>query len=209
MTISPISEQKAVGPVSEYFSAVAPGYEVAARSWPWSVFRNIEAQAVRQAIGDIGGANALDLGCGSGYYTRVLLERGARHVTAVDLSNSMLSNLPATCVTPIQASADAFDSDLSFDVICAAGLIEFVNDPARLLENARRLISDNGRLVLLGPYRSLRGTLYRLFHARHGIEISLFTETELNRLAAQTGWHPINRRSVFPFSFLMTMSPSL
>jgi SAM-dependent methyltransferase len=206
--ITRLPVQKSINPVSEYFGAVASGYDDAVRTWPWSIIRRIEARAVRQAIGNIGDANALDLGCGSGYYTRILLETGARHVTAVDLSDPMLRNLPATGVTAIQSSADTFESDMSYDIICIAGLIEFVNDPAQLLENARRLVSDDGRLVLLGPRRSLRGDLYRLFHTRNGIEISLFTDGELRRLAAKTGWRSINLRSVFPFSFVTTMVPS-
>ena len=120
----------------------------------------------------------------------------------------MLRNLTAREVTAIQSSADTFESDMAYDIICAAGLIEFVNDPLRLLETARQLISDNGRLVLLGPRLSLIGALYRVFHARHGIEISLFSENDLRQLAAKTGWRPIDLRSVFPFSFLMTMIPS-
>jgi 2-polyprenyl-3-methyl-5-hydroxy-6-metoxy-1,4-benzoquinol methylase len=200
--------QKTVNLIAEYFSSVAPRYEALGRTWPWSSIRKHEARAVRRALGDIHGSNALDLGCGSGYYTRILLEMGARHVTAVDLSGAMLRNLPMTEVTPVQASADAFSSDITFDVICSAGLIEFIENPSSLLENARRLVSTNGRLVLLGPRRSILGAVYRRFHRHHNIKISLFTERELRRLAAETDWQPLHLDLAFPFSWIMTLEPS-
>ena len=46
-------------------------------------------QAVLDAVGDVDGLDVLDAGCGEGYMSRLLAERGARAV-GVDVSDSLV-----------------------------------------------------------------------------------------------------------------------
>ncbi|MCO1334010.1 class I SAM-dependent methyltransferase [Microbulbifer sp. OS29] len=46
---------------------------------------------VIEALGDISGANVLDLGCGEGYVSRMLLNRSAGSVFGVDASSEMIT----------------------------------------------------------------------------------------------------------------------
>ena len=65
--------------VEAYFSNAASAYQAASRRALWRKVREREARAVVQTIGDVAGRDVLELGCGAGFYTRLLLERGARH----------------------------------------------------------------------------------------------------------------------------------
>ena len=76
-----------------YFDQIAKGYEKASLARPWSWLRAREYTALLEVSKNILGCKALDLGSGAGYYTRVLLETGASHVTAVDASENMITAL--------------------------------------------------------------------------------------------------------------------
>lgn len=50
----------------------------------------IEEVNVRAAIGTLNGARCVDLACGDGHYSRLLLSWGANEVIGVDISEKML-----------------------------------------------------------------------------------------------------------------------
>src|SRR5262244_1643336 len=54
---------------------------------PWRTY--IECFTLMKLIGDPRGLTVLDVGCGEGFYTRMIRERGAARVTGIDLSNRM------------------------------------------------------------------------------------------------------------------------
>jgi len=95
------------------------------------------------------GAAVLELGCGPGRLTRVLLARGCA-VDAVDNSPEMLAGLPAGA-TPHCAGIESLALDAAFDVaLLASGL---VNHPDRALRaaflaTARRHLRPGGRLFV-------------------------------------------------------------
>ena len=154
--------------VETYFSSVASAYQTASDKILWRMVREREARAVLQAIGDVAGRDVLELGCGAGFYTRLLLERGARHVHAVDLSRQMLDQLPAGAVTAWQGDATTIDPGRRFPVLLSAGMLEFVPDPLAVLRHAAQLACPDGAFTILYPTDTFLGRAYRRFHRRHG-----------------------------------------
>src|SRR5262249_61458975 len=55
---------------------------------PWRTY--IECFTLMKLIGDPRGLTVLDVGCGEGFYTRMIRERGAARVTGIDLSHRMI-----------------------------------------------------------------------------------------------------------------------
>ena len=51
----------------------------------------VELPSVLAVLGDVRGLNCLDLACGLGYWSQLLVEKGAAHVVGVDISEAMLS----------------------------------------------------------------------------------------------------------------------
>jgi SAM-dependent methyltransferase len=186
--------------VRQYFDSVAWNYQEAPNARIWRVVRRMEARAVQDSLGPLQGKNIIELGCGSGFYTRLLLEMGARHVLAVDISPEMLRRLQMECVTPIMGDVATFTPDRSFEVLLATGVLEFVPDPEAVLRNAALFASPNARFVVLYPMANLLGLAYRLFHRRHGFHINLFRRWSICRLAQATGWSVADIRQSGPFS---------
>ncbi|MCU0308127.1 MAG: methyltransferase domain-containing protein [Thermoleophilia bacterium] len=112
-------------------------------------------RAVVAALGDVRGAEALDLGCGTGRVGELLAGAGA-HVTAVDLSPAMvaharlrLSRLPGAHARVHLMDAQALElPDAAFDVVAASLSVMFCPRPDLALAGARRVLRPGGRLSM-------------------------------------------------------------
>lgn len=186
--------------MQRYFDRVAGDYQQASTSPLWGVVRRREQRALLRLTGDIRGAEVLELGCGAGYYTRLLLAAGARHVVACDFSERMLAQLPKDGVTPLLGDAAAVDPGRQFRHLVSAGMLEFVPDPVAVLKNAARLAEPGASLVILCPTRNLLGRLYQRFHRRNGMEIRLFDASTLEHMAGQSGWRLTATATAGPYS---------
>lgn len=116
----------------------------------------VHGPALLAACGDVHGKRVLDLGCGQGWFSRQLAERGAL-VTGIDFSEQQLANarlheahhplgityqfLDATQV------ADHWPAE-SFDLVTACMSLHDSPDTGRMLTAARRVLSPDGRLAL-------------------------------------------------------------
>lgn len=188
------------GKVEAYFSGVAATYQAASKGGVWNAVRQREARRLMTLVGDVAGVDVLELGSGAGFYTRLLLAAGARHVWAVDLSKPMLDELPKVGVTPVLGDATTVDPGRRFKTLLSAGMLEFVAEPAAALGNAARYAEPGARLFVLFPVQSMAGRLYQRFHARNGLAISLFDDGHLASLATTTGWRVDRRTAAGPYS---------
>jgi ubiquinone/menaquinone biosynthesis C-methylase UbiE len=189
-----------IGKVEAYFTGVASTYQAASNSALWSLVRRREAIRLMSLIGDVQGRDVLELGSGAGFYTRMLQERGARHIVAVDLSARMLDELPRHGITPIVGDATRVNPGRKFTHLLSAGMLEFVPRPHDVLANAARFAEPGAVFAILAPSRSLLGRGYKRFHARHGLQIGLFDRDILARLAEGTGWKIDSVQPAGPYS---------
>lgn len=112
---------------------------------------------------DLSGKRILDLGCGTGYFSSLLLGRGAEVVCA-DISQEMLNKAEQRCANE-RASyvlADAenmpFDSG-SFDYVFSSLALQWCCDLSHPLKEMRRVLKENGQ----GLFSTLvDGSLYEL-----------------------------------------------
>src|SRR3712207_2460903 len=84
-----------------------------------------------EALPDISGLDLLDAGCGTGLFSQVAVERGAR-VTSLDVGEGLLAEVAKKCDSRRvvgDVSALPFESE-SFDVVICTEVIEHTRDPA-------------------------------------------------------------------------------
>jgi SAM-dependent methyltransferase len=112
---------------------------------------------------------ALDLGCGSGRWTRWLAPRVGR-VEAIDPSEAVLhaarvhADLPQVRWTRAGVDEIPF-AEGTFDLIVCLGVLHHVPDTAGALRKAVRHLKPGGHLLLYLYYAlDGRGPLYRLLH---------------------------------------------
>lgn len=124
--------------------------------------QTLEAEALARLLPDLCGEVVLDLGCGKGRVARLALERGAKAVVGVDVSEAMLkaaaAALPAVRWVRADGRALPFEA-ASFDVVVSALMMGHVEDLAAALAEIARVLRPGGVLLLsdFHPYAALRG----------------------------------------------------
>ncbi|MDI9244889.1 malonyl-ACP O-methyltransferase BioC [Marinobacter sp. CHS3-4] len=112
---------------------------------------------------------ALDLGCGTGWFTREIGERGrVEHTVGVDLAPGMLQFAKSACPTDLQwlaADAEVLPfKDNSVDLIFSNLMIQWAENPEQVLSECRRVLKPGGQLMMS---TLLDGTLFELKEAWH------------------------------------------
>lgn len=113
----------------------------------------VERELVRELMNPQAGENLIDLGCGTGSITVDWASHGC-HMIGVDESAMMLAQARAKAVS--KGSADYIQADLArlpyssdyFNGGLLQVTLEFVADPAAVLQEALRVIKPGGRLVI-------------------------------------------------------------
>ncbi len=114
------------------------------------VDRKIKAELAD--LKDLG--QVLELACGNGNYTRTL-SKGAEKILATDISDDMISTAKKKLEDLENIDfmkADCYDTGLdssTYDTVFMANIIHVVHKPDVAIEEAKRLLKDDGRLVIL------------------------------------------------------------
>lgn len=99
--------------------------------------------------------SVLDVGCGSGIYSKKLFELGY-DVTAIDSSENMISIAKKYCgdlsINFINTSFESFEVDRKFDMILGSFLIGYFDNLDYLFEKMADLLADNGIVVVSGVH---------------------------------------------------------
>jgi 2-polyprenyl-6-hydroxyphenyl methylase / 3-demethylubiquinone-9 3-methyltransferase len=108
---------------------------------PW-VLKTISAQ-----LGS-GQKDVLDIGCGGGFLSNAMALEG-HQVNGIDMSSESLAVAKKSDVTGTAnyQSANAYElpfKDESFDVVCAMDFLEHVEDPAKVILEASRVLKPGG-----------------------------------------------------------------
>jgi SAM-dependent methyltransferase len=161
----------------------------------WSRRMEAEAMFLRARRG----ARLLDVGCGSGDWLAAMRARGWE-VVGVDFDQAAVETARARGIEAHcgQLTDCGFPSQ-SFEAITLSHVIEHVPDPVALLVECRRLLHDEGTLVLTTPNGSSLG--HRLFQ-RHwrGLEpprhLRLLSVPSTSRLLGRAGLSALAVRTV-------------
>jgi ubiquinone/menaquinone biosynthesis C-methylase UbiE len=104
------------------------------------------------ADAEVAGRALLDVGCGTGWFSRRAIELGA-DVVALDIGCELLKKVRLKCeadVVAADACALPFVDD-SFDIVLASESIEHTLDPKLALSELYRVLRPGGTLVVTVP----------------------------------------------------------
>jgi len=145
---------KALGPSPELERRIRQAFDESAADeehFPSTIDPRIyHVQVILDHFGDLAGKRVLDVGCGKGRFARVLAERyPATLVTSIDLSEAMLSFVPAPIV-PVSGTMTALPfRDAAFDAVYATESLEHAVDIERAVGEMCRVLKPAGRLVII------------------------------------------------------------
>ncbi|MFS0781501.1 class I SAM-dependent methyltransferase [Bacillus sp. 1P06AnD] len=140
------------------------------------------------------GAKVADLGCGDGYGSFRLADKGFQ-VTGIDLSGKMIEEArrrgSLNGIQFLQGDLVQIPVETnSFDGIMAINSLEWVEVPFRALDEIKRIVKPGGYALfgILGPTAGPRK--YNSFRRLYGEEVIMNTMQpwEFQRLAEENGW---------------------
>lgn len=149
-----------------------------------------DAMLERLAQQDAAPRTILDLGCGTGWFTRELQKRFPEaQIVGVDLSPGMIEKARSSRPESIQwLTADAeslpFSSD-TFDLVFSNLMIQWCQCPGAVLAQCRRLLRPEGRLAIS---TLLDGTLWELKQAWAAADPG---QPHVNRFEQPEAWSDI------------------
>lgn len=147
----------------------------------------------------------LDLGCGDGAFSELMVEHAAVTLTAADVAEAALVRARARPRLGDRASfiVVPFDGPLplpdnAFDLVWAGEVIEHVADTARWLSEVRRVLRPGGELVLSTPNHTRLGLAWggiAPFSPPLGDHLHLYNRAGLAGLLQEFGFDPVEVRA--------------
>ena len=130
----------------------------------------VEQRAVVDLLPELGGHDVLDAGCGTGRYARVVIEGGARSVTAVDSSVAMLAHACACGAQYVRGDIRALPiRDDAFDLVVSGLMLPDIAELGLVAREWFRVLRPGGIVVCstLHPIGAELGWT-RTFETPHG-----------------------------------------
>jgi ubiquinone/menaquinone biosynthesis C-methylase UbiE len=110
----------------------------------------------------ISGKKILDIACGSGYGSALLINHGALRVTGIDISEEALryakDHYRYKGLEYLQGNAENIKIDGPIDTVVSFETIEHLQNPDLFLKEIARLLAKDGQFIASTPVRSL-GTI--------------------------------------------------
>lgn len=100
----------------------------------------------------------LEIGCGPGSITKLLVKKGLCQVTGLELDPDAIKRVAPYCERVMQVDLNSsgwptlLENCKAFDVVVAADVLEHLYDPWATLKRMVSLISQNGYLVISLPH---------------------------------------------------------
>lgn len=109
---------------------------------------------VLQLIGDLSGKTVLDMGCGSGFFSRAVADAGAISVLGIDRSTAQIELAKIEPHPNVKYLVDdIFEVPLpKVDVVCAPFLINYLsskNELVTFLKKVKEALNESGRAIFV------------------------------------------------------------
>ncbi len=134
--------------------------------------------------------NLLDVGCADGLMLEVFGKKLDISLSVgMDLSYELLKANPTGTIKFIQGNAlDLPLRDQRFDLVVTSAVIEHVSDAEKMLKECRRVLRENGLLILTSPVPFWESVATKIGHLKREDHYKTFNLSELRLLFLSQGF---------------------
>lgn len=135
---------------NEMYSKYAKEYAEAVKENLYNAL--YERPSLLSMLPSVKGLSVLDLGCGSGIYSKELLRRGAT-VTAIDSSNEMISIVKADLAGKLNVYTQdlalglPLENSQTYDLVISPLVIHYIKDLKKLFSEVARVLKAEGTFL--------------------------------------------------------------
>ena len=155
-----------------------------------------------QVMGNLSEKTVLDIGCGSGPYVLEALNRGAKHVTAVDPAPNMLALTQhrlehagwAEKCKLVEAAFPGVDLE-QHDHIIVMGVMDYVADAGSFLSELKPLAKLSA-VVSFPSVHWFRTPARKLRYYVRNCPVHFYTQTEIIELCRRAGFETIDIKKI-------------
>jgi 2-polyprenyl-3-methyl-5-hydroxy-6-metoxy-1,4-benzoquinol methylase len=151
----------------------------------------------------IAGKSFLDVGCGSGWYSLAIAEKGAGKTVGLDFSAEMIrlareraaARKLSEKLTFVQADVMAYQPETSYDVGLAIGLFDYVKDPRPLLVKMSGWVGD--RIIATFPRKwTWRAAIRKIRLGLQGCPVYFYTAGCVASLMKEAGFRRVKIQKI-------------
>lgn len=158
---------------------------------------------VMEASGDVRGKTFCDIGCGSGRFVTALAQKGAKHVTGVDVAPEMLrlaqdlvaKDGVAQICDFVHSDVLHWKTDQQFDEVIAIGFWDYIEDPRGRLQLIRNLTKE--RFLSAWPrYWTWRMPVRKVRLSIQGCPVYFFRRTQVEKYLRDAGFEIVSFQTI-------------
>lgn len=125
----------------------------------------LEMPTTLKVLGNVKGKKILDMGCGTGLYTKIIKKKGAK-VKGIDLSEGMIK-IAREEVPGVEFKVGSAEKlpykNKEFDIVLAALMMEYFSSWNKVLKEVKRVLKPNG-LFIFSTGNPVVNTLHRFYY---------------------------------------------
>lgn len=129
---------------------------------------DFRVNVIMDFFGNIRGKKVLDVGCGKGRFSKIMIEKGA-DVTGVDISEELIRETKKILGGKffMGSAMDLQFPDECFDLVYSVEVIEHVPDVEKAISEMVRVLKKEGKIVLIDKNKySLLRTIWKCYRER-------------------------------------------
>ncbi|MBN8522320.1 MAG: class I SAM-dependent methyltransferase [Rickettsiales bacterium] len=158
---------------------------------PQKYLRHNAKSLVKQITIDLKNRKICDIGSGQGFLIEELRAKGGNNITAVDICDKYLNNLPLS-VRCIKANAENLPFEQEFDIIIATDILEHVLNVGSFLYCINKALKPDGIIYIRVPYNeNLMSYSSHLKCPYTFVHLRSFNKSLFKKVLVDSGFQPI------------------
>ncbi len=189
-----------------YFEISAKTYKRKQNSFPWNIIRYYELKKIEKILKGIKSERTLELGCGVGSLTSILLKKSHSRIDVGDFIQHMIDEIPENkklrknciAIEKFNIKKDQYELIVSF------GAFEFLGEGRKEILRYVSGLKKNGIMIIISPTQNFRGKIYQRFHDLDKSKVHILSceelKADLEKINRTLSTHPI-----LPFNTAMVI----